>query len=99
MRRRRDLASRLDDGIPETLEEWVRTEAVDHIKIKLDGNDLAWDVNRVLAVDRVLTAHKPDENWRYSLDFNERCENVEYVLDCLARVREPPRRALIALNM
>ncbi|MDQ2945750.1 MAG: hypothetical protein M3Y27_07380, partial [Acidobacteriota bacterium] len=83
-----DLTARLGDGTPETVEEWVRAEAVDHIKIKLDGNDLDWDVNRVVAVDRVLTAFKLGANWCYSLDFNERCENVEYVLDCLARVRE-----------
>jgi L-alanine-DL-glutamate epimerase-like enolase superfamily enzyme len=83
-----DLPSRLNDGIPETLEEWVRAEAVNHIKIKLDGNDMTWDLNRVLAVDRVLTSLTSDRNWCYSLDFNERCENVEYVLDCLARVRE-----------
>jgi L-alanine-DL-glutamate epimerase-like enolase superfamily enzyme len=26
-------------------------------------------------------------DWKYCLDFNERCPNVEYVLDCLRQVR------------
>lgn len=83
-----DLNSRLNDGLPETLEEWVHADRVDHIKIKLDGNNLAWDVRRIVDVDRALSDLNPAENWRYSLDFNERCENAEYVLECLGRVRE-----------
>lgn len=80
------LVGALDE--PESLREWVRTEHVDHIKIKLDGNNLTWDVERVLAVNGVLNGIQADADWRYSLDFNERCENVEYVLECLGRVRE-----------
>jgi L-alanine-DL-glutamate epimerase-like enolase superfamily enzyme len=83
-----DVTAPLHDGLPETLEDWVRVEGVNHIKIKLDGNDLAWDVARVLAVDRVLSALKAADDWLYSLDFNERCPDAEYVLDCFARIRE-----------
>jgi L-alanine-DL-glutamate epimerase-like enolase superfamily enzyme len=63
-------------------------EGVNHIKIKLDGNNLAWDIERVVAVDRVLNALDGDGSWLYSLDFNERCPNAEYVLDCFARIGE-----------
>ena len=89
-----DVTSPLHDGLPETLEDWVRAEGVNHIKIKLDGNHLAWDVDRVLAVDRVLSAmdglieQVVRGDWLYSLDFNERCPDAEYVLDCFARIRE-----------
>jgi L-alanine-DL-glutamate epimerase-like enolase superfamily enzyme len=83
-----DLRTRLNDGLPETLEEWIRAERPDHIKIKLDGRNLAWDVERVLAIDRVANLIEGDVNWRYSLDFNERCENVEYVLECFGQLRE-----------
>ncbi len=83
-----DVTSPLHDGLPETLEDWVRAEGVNHIKIKLDGNNLAWDVDRVLAVDRVLSAIDSHADWRYSLDFNERCPDAQYVLDCFARIRE-----------
>ena len=33
-------------------------------------------------------------NWNYSLDFNEKCPNVQYVLDFLARVSEVSPQAL-----
>jgi L-alanine-DL-glutamate epimerase-like enolase superfamily enzyme len=83
-----DVKTRLNDGYPETLEEWVRTEAVDHIKIKLDGDNLDWDVARIVSVHRVLHATEPNRPRRYSLDFNERCQSVEYLLECLWRVRD-----------
>ncbi len=83
-----DLTRRIGDGIPETLQEWVRVDGVDHIKIKLDGNDLKWDVDRILSVNAVLSELGEQKDWRYSLDFNERCQDAEYVIDCLTYVRE-----------
>ncbi len=83
-----DLTSRLGDGLPETLEEWIWAEGVNHIKIKLDGNDLAWDVGRIFAINGVVSGIDDEGDWRFSLDFNERCSDVEYVLECFARVRE-----------
>jgi len=83
-----DLSSRLNDGVPETLEEWVRRERVNHIKIKLDGGNIRWDIDRVVSVHNVLSALSLHENWRYSLDFNERCRSVDYVLECLSSIRE-----------
>ena len=72
------------DGLPETLEAWIPYNGVTAIKIKLNGADLAWDVDRVAAIDRVTTAAQAKRgftDWVYSLDFNERCPNVQYVLD------------------
>jgi L-alanine-DL-glutamate epimerase-like enolase superfamily enzyme len=83
-----DITKRLDDGKPETLREWARADGLDHLKIKLDGDDLAWDVDRVLSVHRVVSELDPDCDWRYSLDFNERCKTAEYVLECFARIRD-----------
>ena len=88
-----DLKTPIGDGWPETLQDWVRADGVDHIKIKLDGGDLAWDIDRVLSVDRALQETKPDSNWCYSLDFNERCENAAYVLECFARLQQTSPRA------
>ena len=48
-----DLTQRLDDGLPETLPEWIAADGLTHLKIKLNGDDLAWDVQRVAAVERV----------------------------------------------
>jgi L-alanine-DL-glutamate epimerase-like enolase superfamily enzyme len=83
-----DLTAKIGDGIPETLQEWVKADGVDHIKIKLDGNDLDWDIDRVFSVNAILSELREQKDWRYSLDFNERCQDAEYVLDCFARIRQ-----------
>jgi L-alanine-DL-glutamate epimerase-like enolase superfamily enzyme len=73
--------------MPEHLREWITRDGLTHLKIKLNGDDAGWDVSRVLNVDRVATA-TADRQFRYSLDFNERCQNVDYLLDVLNRVKE-----------
>jgi L-alanine-DL-glutamate epimerase-like enolase superfamily enzyme len=86
-----DVRQRVGDGLPETLPEWIRGNGLTHLKIKLNGDDLAWDINRVLAVDRVAAEAQQArsvERWFYSLDFNERCPHVGYLLDFLAHVQE-----------
>jgi len=85
-----DLKKRIGDGLPETLEEWIPYNGITAIKIKLDGNDLAWDVERVAAIDRVSAAaqaRRGASQWIYSLDFNERCPNVQYLLDFDAQLK------------
>jgi L-alanine-DL-glutamate epimerase-like enolase superfamily enzyme len=79
-----DLKKPIGDGLPETLEEWIPYNGITAIKIKLNGSDLGWDVDRVAAIDRVTTlaqAKRGFTGWVYSLDFNERCPNVQYLLD------------------
>ena len=82
------VTERIDDGLPETLSEWIIADGLTHLKIKLNGDDLAWDVRRVLAVDRVAEEADAARPWRYSLDFNERCANVDYLLAFIARLQE-----------
>jgi L-alanine-DL-glutamate epimerase-like enolase superfamily enzyme len=89
-----DVTERINDGLPETLEEWVRAEGIDHIKIKLDGDNFDWDVERILSIHRVLQGLRPGADLHYSLDFNERCQSVEYVLECLASIWEAAPAAL-----
>jgi L-alanine-DL-glutamate epimerase-like enolase superfamily enzyme len=86
-----DIATRLCDGLPETLPEWIHDNGLTHLKIKLNGDDPAWDVSRVVSVEQVAAEAQRARGcaaWNYSVDFNERCENVEYVLAFLAQVRE-----------
>ncbi len=81
---RGELKRPVGDGLPETLEEWIPYNGITAIKIKLNGADLAWDVERVAAIDRVTTAAQKKRgfgDWVYSLDFNERCPNVQYLLE------------------
>ena len=84
-------SKRINDGLPETLPEWIAYNGLTHLKIKLNGDDLKWDVDRVLGVDRVAaeTQHKRGvAQWFYSLDFNEKCPNVDYLLEFLRQVKE-----------
>ncbi len=86
-----DIKHRVNDGLPETLPEWINYNGLTHFKIKLDGDDLKWDSERVLGVDRVVTETEQKRgvsDYVYSLDFNERCPNVQYLLDFLRRVKE-----------
>ena len=87
----KDIAQRIGDGLPETLPEWIRHDGLTHLKIKLNGDNLAWDVDRVVNVDRVAESTQRQRGvtrWCYSLDFNEKCPNVAYLLDFLKQVEE-----------
>ncbi len=79
------------DGLPETLPEWINYNGLNHFKIKLNGDDLKWDLERVLHIDRVTTATQKKrriDDWAYVLDFNEKCPNVEYYLTFLRKLKE-----------
>lgn len=92
-----DIEKRVDDGLPETLGEWIHADGLTHLKIKLNGDDLEWDVQRVAGVERVAAvaqAERGCSEWFYSLDFNEKCASVDYVLDFLNRIREVSPQAL-----
>ncbi len=86
-----DLGAPIGDGLPETLGEWIAADQLTHLKIKLNGDDLQWDVNRVVGVERVAQEAQQARgchHWHYSLDFNERCQDVQYVLDFLGQLQE-----------
>jgi L-alanine-DL-glutamate epimerase-like enolase superfamily enzyme len=86
-----DIQKRVGDGLPETLGEWINYNGLTHLKIKLNGDNLDWDRDRVLAVERAAgqtMAKRGTKQWYYSLDFNEKCPNVAYLLDMLRQVKE-----------
>jgi L-alanine-DL-glutamate epimerase-like enolase superfamily enzyme len=92
-----DINQRLNDGLPETLGEWIVMDGLTHLKIKLNGDDLPWDVARVVGVERVAVEAQASvgvSTWHYSLDFNEKCASVDYLLDFLAQVKERSPAAL-----
>ena len=97
-----DIAQRIGDRLPETLGEWIAADGITYLKVKLAGDNLKGDIERFLAVDRVATEAQGKRNcsqWQYSLDFNEKCANVQYVLDFLSKVREKARaRPTIVFN-
>ena len=86
-----DVVKPVGDGLPETLGEWVLFNGLTHLKIKLNGDDLGWDVGRVVGVEKaaeVAQKQRGQSTWHYSLDFNEKCKNVEYLLEFLEQVKE-----------
>jgi L-alanine-DL-glutamate epimerase-like enolase superfamily enzyme len=85
-----DIKKRIGDDLPETLPEWIRYNGLTHIKIKLNGEHRKWDMERVLAVDRAAAetqSQRGVKKWYYSLDFNEKCPNVEYLVGMLRDVK------------
>ena len=86
-----ELTKPVGDGLPETLPEWIRFNGLTHMKIKLNGDDLAWDLERIVKVDRLAAAAQRERGvaaWHYSLDFNERCQHVDYLIELIHKLRE-----------
>jgi L-alanine-DL-glutamate epimerase-like enolase superfamily enzyme len=86
------ITKKVGDGLPETLPEWIRFNGLHHIKIKLQGDELGWDIERVVGIDRIAQESRPEVDWRYCVDFNERCPNVGYLLEFLRKVKEKTPR-------
>ena len=85
-----DVKERPADKLPVTLGEWIKADTLTHLKIKLAGDQLEWDVNRVLAIEKVTAlaqAERGCTSWFYSCDFNEKCQSSEYVIEFLNRIR------------
>lgn len=77
------------DKYPLHLIDWIKRDRLTHLKIKLNGDDLGWDVERVVQIDAVVQqaqAERGCSTWYYSLDFNEKCRDVEYLLEFIRQV-------------
>lgn len=80
----------LRDGLPETLPEWIEHNGLIEFKIKVNGDDLAWDIERVRHIDRVVTTtqrRRRVAEWFYVLDFNEKCPSLDYYMAFLRELR------------
>ncbi len=65
-----------DDGYPLLLRDWIRRDGLKCLKVKLRGNDAAWDLDRLRQVGRVAV----EENvWWLSADFNCTVGDPAYV--------------------
>lgn len=74
-----------DDGYPVTLEQWIERDKLKCLKIKLRGNDSAWDYQRIVRVGEIAQAGGVD--W-LSTDYNCTVKNPEYVNDMLDKLRD-----------
>jgi L-alanine-DL-glutamate epimerase-like enolase superfamily enzyme len=82
-----DVKQKVGDGLPETLPEWIRYNGITNIKIKLNGDDRNWDMDRVIRVHQAAMG-TGRADFVYSLDFNEKCPNVAYLLDFLHNLKQ-----------
>jgi len=78
-----------DDGYPVLLADWIDTDGLNCLKVKLRGNDAAWDYARLTDVGLLAIEHGVD--W-LTADFNCMVTEPAYVNDILGRlVVEHPR--------
>jgi L-alanine-DL-glutamate epimerase-like enolase superfamily enzyme len=78
-----------DDGYPVLLADWIARDGLRCLKVKLRGNDAAWDYQRLVRVGRMAIDHGVD--W-LSADFNCMVDEASYVVELLDRLLcEQPR--------
>ena len=65
-----------DDGYPVLLEDWIQRDGLNCLKIKLRGNDAAWDYGRLVRVGEI--ARNMDVDW-LTTDFNCTVKDPAYV--------------------
>ncbi|MBL9166739.1 MAG: mandelate racemase/muconate lactonizing enzyme family protein [Verrucomicrobiales bacterium] len=73
------------DGHPLVLADWIRRDGLRCLKVKLRGNDGAWDFERLVRVGEIALQNRVD--W-LTADFNCTVRDPEYVNEILDRLRE-----------
>lgn len=91
-----EVTKKINDGLPETLGQWIAYNGLTHLKIKLAGDNFDWDVARTVSINTVseeAQAKRGCKQWYYSVDFNEKCKDVEYVVEFLNQVKSRSQQA------
>ncbi|MEI7731500.1 MAG: enolase C-terminal domain-like protein [Verrucomicrobiota bacterium] len=77
------------DGYPVLLGDWIETDGLKCLKVKLRGNDSTWDYQRLVRVGQLGIAKNV---WWLSADFNCTVSDPAYVVEILDRLKtELPR--------
>ena len=77
-----------EDGYPIHLEEWIETDGLNCLKIKLRGNDADWDYDRLKSIGRIAEAKSVEH---LTTDFNCTVTDPDYVNEILDRLeRDEP---------
>ncbi|MGE0802163.1 MAG: mandelate racemase [Lautropia sp.] len=93
---REDQTSRVDDGLPETLEEVVARYGHRWFKLKVGGNIDA-DLERLTRIAAVLD--RIEGGYHATLDGNEQYEDVEGILQLWHRMGSNPKLARLRGNV
>ncbi len=73
-----------DDGEPVILSDWIERDGINCLKIKLRGNDAAWDYQRLVDVGSIARSY--GEFW-LTADFNCMVSDPAYVNEILDRLQ------------
>ena len=74
---------RLDDGLPQSLEEYIERQGLSHFKVKVDG-DLVGDIERLTAIAALLD--RSDAEYCITLDGNEQYRDMENFIELVTGV-------------
>ncbi|QDT04315.1 hypothetical protein K227x_27050 [Rubripirellula lacrimiformis] len=74
-----------DDGYPVTLRQWIAEDGLTCLKVKLRGNDAAWDFDRLVRVGEMSLELGIDA---LSADFNCTAQEAQYVNDILDQLKQ-----------
>ncbi len=74
-----------DDGYPVLLRDWIETDGLDCLKVKLRGNDRDWDYQRLLSIGQIC--RDLDVTW-LTTDFNCTVTDPDYVNGILDQLRD-----------
>lgn len=72
------------DGYPVLLRDWIRSDQLDCLKIKLRGNDAEWDYDRLVNIGAI--AKEEGVTW-LTTDFNCTVHDPAYVNEILDRLK------------
>lgn len=87
---------RLNDGLPETLEEVIATYGNRFFKLKIGGQVDA-DLDRLMRIADVLDRLAP--GYRATIDGNEQYESIDGVIELWQRIAEEPRLARLKASV
>jgi hypothetical protein len=91
-----DPAQRVNDGLPETLEDVIATYGNRYFKLKISGN-VAADLDRLTRIADVLDRRAGD--YQTTLDGNEQYQNIDGVMELWRRMSEEPRLARLKASI
>lgn len=83
-----------DDDYPTLLRDWIERDGLNCLKIKLRGDDVDWDYQRLVAIGQI--AQEKNVDW-LTTDFNCAVTDPEYVNNILDRLRDEHPRVYQAI--
>lgn len=78
------------DGYPNCLADWIAREGMYCLKVKLRGNDLDWDIDRMMRVyeiGREELGKLGMTTMHLTADTNEQCASPDYIIEMLHAIR------------